>query len=34
MSDVLTKLGEVLEQRKAASPDSSYVSSLHAKRLE
>lgn len=33
MSDVLTKLGEVLEQRKAASPDSSYVSSLHAKGL-
>lgn len=33
MSDVLSKLGEVLEQRKAASPDSSYVSSLHAKGL-
>ncbi|MGH1432700.1 MAG: phosphoribosyl-ATP diphosphatase [Neptuniibacter sp.] len=33
MSDVLTQLGEVLEQRKNASPDSSYVSSLHAKGL-
>ena len=33
MSDVLTQLGEVLEQRKSASPDSSYVSSLHAKGL-
>lgn len=33
MSDVITQLGEVLEQRKSASPDSSYVSSLHAKGL-
>jgi len=33
MSDVLTQLGEVLEQRKTAAPDSSYVSSLHAKGL-
>lgn len=33
MSDVLTQLSEVLEQRKNASPDSSYVSSLHAKGL-
>jgi phosphoribosyl-ATP pyrophosphohydrolase len=33
MSDVLTQLGEVLEQRKAAAPDTSYVSSLHAKGL-
>jgi phosphoribosyl-ATP pyrophosphohydrolase len=33
MSDVLTQLGEVLEQRKSAAPDSSYVSSLHAKGL-
>jgi len=33
MSDVLTQLGNVLEERKAASPDSSYVSSLHAKGL-
>lgn len=33
MSDVLTQLGKVLEQRKSAAPDSSYVSSLHAKGL-
>lgn len=33
MSDVLTQLGKVLEQRKTAAPDSSYVSSLHAKGL-
>ncbi|WP_067869140.1 phosphoribosyl-ATP diphosphatase [Neptuniibacter marinus] len=33
MSDVLTQLGKVLEERKSASPDSSYVSSLHAKGL-
>lgn len=33
MSDVLTQLGEVLEQRKSAAPDTSYVSSLHAKGL-
>lgn len=33
MSDVLTQLGEVLEQRKSSAPDSSYVSSLHAKGL-
>lgn len=33
MSDVLTQLGEVLEQRKSAAPDSSYVASLHAKGL-
>ena len=29
MSDVLEQLAETLEQRKKASPDSSYVSSLH-----
>lgn len=33
MSDVLKQLGEVLEQRKSAAPDSSYVASLHAKGL-
>ncbi|MDF2182970.1 phosphoribosyl-ATP diphosphatase [Neptuniibacter sp. CAU 1671] len=33
MSDVLTRLGEVLEERKNAAPDSSYVASLHAKGL-
>ncbi|WP_027854275.1 phosphoribosyl-ATP diphosphatase [Marinobacterium litorale] len=33
MSDVLAQLSEVLEQRKTASPDSSYVASLHAKGL-
>ncbi len=33
MNDVLSQLSEVLEARKAASPDSSYVSSLHAKGL-
>jgi len=33
MSDVLDRLNEVLETRKNASPDSSYVASLHAKGL-
>ena len=33
MSDILTKLGEVLESRKSAEADSSYVASLHAKGL-
>lgn len=33
MSDVLQQLEQVLEQRKSASPDSSYVASLHAKGL-
>ncbi|MDO3720981.1 phosphoribosyl-ATP diphosphatase [Marinobacter sp. chi1] len=33
MSDVLERLAEVLEQRKAANPDTSYVASLHAKGL-
>ena len=33
MSDVLEQLAETLEQRKKASPDSSYVSSLHHKGL-
>ena len=33
MSDVLTKLAEVLEQRKTADADDSYVASLFAKGL-
>lgn len=33
MSDVLAKLAQVLEARKQADPDSSYVASLHAKGL-
>lgn len=33
MSDVLTQLAQVLEARKAADPDTSYVASLHAKGL-
>lgn len=33
MSDVLKELQQVLEQRKNASQDSSYVASLHAKGL-
>lgn len=33
MSDLLTHLDQVLEERKSASPDSSYVASLHAKGL-
>jgi len=32
--DVLHKLAEVLEQRKQAEPDSSYVASLYAKGLD
>lgn len=31
MSDILTRLGEVLEARKQADPDNSYVSGLYAK---
>lgn len=34
MSDVLERLGEVLEQRKGADPDSSYVAGLYAKGLD
>lgn len=34
MSDVLTQLAEVLEARKDAAPDSSYVASLYAKGLD
>ena len=33
MSDTLIRLTEILEQRKSASPDSSYVASLHGKGL-
>ena len=33
MNDVLDQLSRVLEARKAADPDSSYVASLHAKGL-
>ncbi|QCF26960.1 phosphoribosyl-ATP diphosphatase [Hydrocarboniclastica marina] len=33
MSDVLTALGEVLEQRKNAAADSSYVAQLYSKGL-
>ena len=34
MSDTLTKLAAVLEARKAAAPDSSYVAGLYAKGLD
>lgn len=34
MSDVLKQLAEVLEQRKQAEPDSSYVASLYSKGLD
>lgn len=33
MSDVLERLAQVLEARKNAAPESSYVASLHAKGL-
>lgn len=33
MDDVLQQLGEILEARKGAAPDSSYVASLHHKGL-
>ena len=33
MSDVLTQLGEILEERKRATSEKSYVASLHAKGL-
>lgn len=33
MSDVLDELGRVLEARRSASPESSYVASLHQKGL-
>ncbi len=34
MNDVLERLARVIEERKGASPDSSYVASLHAKGLD
>ncbi len=34
MSDVLNALAEVLERRKGADPDSSYVAKLYAKGLD
>ncbi len=34
MSDTLTKLAEVLEQRKSADADSSYVAKLYSKGLD
>ena len=34
MSDILEQLAEVLEQRKQAAPDSSYVAGLYAKGLD
>lgn len=34
MNDVLSRLSELLEQRKSASPDSSYVAKLYAKGMD
>ncbi|MEN8107549.1 MAG: phosphoribosyl-ATP diphosphatase [Pseudomonadota bacterium] len=34
MSDTLDKLAEVIEQRKVADPESSYVASLYARGLD
>lgn len=34
MSDILTQLNAVLEQRKGADPESSYVAKLHHKGLD
>ena len=34
MSDILTRLADVLEQRKQAEPDSSYVAKLYDKGLD
>jgi phosphoribosyl-ATP pyrophosphohydrolase len=34
MNDQLNELSKILEQRKSASPDSSYVASLYAKGLD
>lgn len=33
-TEILTRLSEILEQRKQAEPDSSYVASLYAKGLD
>ena len=34
MSDILNRLAQILEERKGADPDSSYVASLYAKGLD
>ena len=34
MSDILTQLAQVLEERKQADPDSSYVAKLYSKGLD
>jgi len=34
MSDILTRLAQILEERKGADPDTSYVASLYAKGLD
>lgn len=34
MNDILSRLSDVLEQRKGADPDSSYVAKLYAKGLD
>lgn len=34
MSDILKQLSEILEQRKGADPDSSYVAKLYSKGLD
>ena len=34
MNDILDKLAEILESRKGADPDSSYVASLYSKGLD
>jgi len=34
MSDVLNRLAELMEQRKSAEPDSSYVAKLYAKGMD
>jgi len=34
MSDVLNRLAELMEQRKTADPDSSYVAKLYAKGMD
>ena len=33
-NEILTRLSEILEQRKGAAPDTSYVASLYAKGLD
>lgn len=33
-NEILAQLGEILEQRKAAAPDSSYVASLYSRGLD